>query len=113
MNKAAMKTFLLFQVGLFLRDSWVTTLCNIIHSNLRDIGPGWYNLNETCLEVYKMSKLCRLMSLVRYNLQVSLHFLVLDSLASLAQLLLDACHSVLTCPQDLVWGNDLITSNYK
>ncbi|KAM3838092.1 dynein axonemal heavy chain 1-like [Diretmus argenteus] len=100
------------QVGLFLRDQWVTTLRNIIHSNLRDIGPGWNNLNESCWE-YKMSKLCRLMSLVRYNLQDSLRFMVQDSLVRQAQLLLDACQSVLTCPQDLVWGNDLITSPYK
>lgn len=52
------------------------------------------------------------MAAVRLNLQNSLRFLVQDSLTSLTQLLLDACHSVLTCPQELVWGNNLITSPY-
>ncbi|KAM4613811.1 dynein axonemal heavy chain 1 [Polymixia lowei] len=101
------------QVAMFLRGSWVTTLCNGIRSNLKDIGPGWYSLDESCWVVYKMSKLCKLLSLVRYSLQDSLRFLVQVSLANLAQLLLDTCHSVLRCPQDLVWGNDLITSPYK
>ncbi|KAM6980842.1 dynein axonemal heavy chain 1 [Aplochiton taeniatus] len=101
------------QVGLFLRDSWVTTLCNGIRSSLRDVGPGWYSLAESRWEVYRMSKLCSLMSLVRYSLQDSLRFLVQDSLVSLTQLLLDACHSVLACPGDILWGPDLINSPYK
>lgn len=98
---------------LFLRDSWVTTLCKGIHTSLRDVGPGWFSLTESRWEVYRMSKLCSLMALVRYSLQDSLRFLVQDSLVSLAQLLLDACHSVLHCPQDLIWGSNLINSPYK
>ncbi|XP_013988847.1 dynein axonemal heavy chain 1 isoform X2 [Salmo salar] len=101
------------QVQLFLRDSWVTTLCKGIHTSLRDVGPGWFSLTESRWEVYRMSKLCSLMALVRYSLQDSLRFLVQDSLVSLTQLLLDACHSVLHCPQDLTWGSNLINSPYK
>lgn len=98
---------------LFLRDTWVTNLSILIHSSLRDAGPGWYNLNESCWHVYCMSKLCRLMTQVRYKLQDSLRFLVQDSLTALAQLVLDACHSMLRCPEDLTWGADLIHSPYK
>ncbi|XP_067102135.1 dynein axonemal heavy chain 1 [Osmerus mordax] len=101
------------QVQLFLRDSLVTTLCNGVRYSLREVGPGWYSLSESRWEVYRMSKLCSLMGLVRYNLQDSLRFLVQDSMVSFAQLLLDACHSVLSCPQDLIWGSDLINSPYK
>ncbi|MCJ8744212.1 hypothetical protein PDJAM_G00116030 [Pangasius djambal] len=101
------------QVQLFLRDTWVTSLCNGIHSSLRDAGPGWYSLSESSWQVYCMSKLCRLMTQVRFKLQDSLRFLVQDSLTSLAQLVLDACHSVLHCPPDLTWGADLIHSPYK
>ena len=91
----------------------MTTLCNGVRYSLREVGPGWYSLSESRWEVYRMSKLCSLMGLVRYNLQDSLRFLVQDSMVSFAQLLLDACHSVLSCPQDLVWGSDLINSPYK
>lgn len=89
------------------------TLSNSIRSNLGSIGPGSYNLNESRWDIYKISKLYRLMAVVRFNLQDSLRFLVQDSLLSLTQLLLGACHSVLACPHDLVWGNNLITSPYK
>ncbi|XP_076846923.1 dynein axonemal heavy chain 1 isoform X2 [Brachyhypopomus gauderio] len=101
------------QVQLFLRDSWVTTLCNSIYTTLHEADPGWYNLSVSCWEVYCMSELRRLMVQVRYTLQDSLRFLVQDSMASLEQLLLDACHSVMHCPADLVWGSDLINSPYK
>lgn len=109
----ASNLFLLLQISLFLRQAWMVKLSNSIRSNLGSIGPGWYNVNESHWETYKMSKLYRLMTVVRFSLQDSLRFLVRNSLVSLTQLVLDACHSVLTCPQDLVWGDSLITSPYK
>lgn len=111
MNKEALDSFLHLQIGLFLRETWMVTLSNSIRSNLGCIRS--YNVNESCWELYKISKLYKLMALVRFNLQDSLRYLVLDSLVSFTHLLLDACHSVLTCPQDLVWGSDLIASPYK
>ncbi|XP_040015424.1 dynein heavy chain 1, axonemal [Xiphias gladius] len=101
------------QISLFLRESWRVILSNSLRSNLGNIGPGWYNVNESLWEMYKISKLYRLMAVVRFNMQDSLRYLVQDSLLSLTHLLLDACHSVMMCPQDLVWGKNLITSPYK
>ncbi|XP_068171919.1 dynein axonemal heavy chain 1 [Antennarius striatus] len=101
------------QISLFLRETWVVTLSNNIRSNLANIGKGAYNVNQSSWEMYKISKMSRLMTLVHFKLQDSLRFLVRDSLISLTQLLLDACDSLLNCPQDLVWGNNLITSPYK
>lgn len=105
--------FFVVQVSLFLRESWVDKLSCSIQSNLRNIGRGAYNLKETCWEMYKMSKLYRLMAVVHYNMQDSLRHLVQDSLVSLWNMTQDACCSVLTCPQDLVWGDNLINSPYK
>lgn len=77
------------------------------------MGKGTYNINETCWETYKVSKLSKLLNLVHYNMQDSLRVLVKNSLVSLTKVVMDACHNVLMCPQDFVWGNDLITSHYK
>ncbi|XP_060766195.1 dynein axonemal heavy chain 1 [Neoarius graeffei] len=97
----------------FLRETWITDLCYGIESSLRDSGPGWYKLTESCWQVYCMSKMSHLMTQIRYTLQDSLRFLVQNSLNSLVQLVLDACHSVLSCPPDLTWGADFIHSPYK
>ncbi|XP_028430624.1 dynein heavy chain 1, axonemal isoform X1 [Perca flavescens] len=101
------------QISLFLREAWMVTLSNSIRANLRNIGQGSYNVDESRWEIYRMSKLYKLMAVVRFNLQDSLRFLVQDSLVGLTQLILNSCHSVLTCPPDLAWGDDLITSPYK
>ncbi|XP_062252615.1 dynein axonemal heavy chain 1 [Platichthys flesus] len=101
------------QIRLYLRESWTLTLTNSIRSNLENIGLGAYNVNESLWQMYKLSKLYRLMEVVRFNMQDSLRYLVLDSLLGLTHSMLDACQSVLTCPQDMVWGSDLITSPYK
>nr|XP_054101684.1 dynein axonemal heavy chain 1 isoform X2 [Callithrix jacchus] len=101
------------QVQMFLKDSWVNSLKVAMRSSLRDMSKGWYNLYETNWEVYLMSKLRKLMELVKYMLQDTLRFLVQDSLASFSQFISDACYSVLNCTDDMVWGDDLINSPYR
>nr|XP_031542333.1 dynein heavy chain 1, axonemal isoform X7 [Vicugna pacos] len=101
------------QVQMFLKDSWISTLKVAMRSSLRDMSKGWYNLYETNWEVYLMSKLRKLMELLKYMLQDTLRFLVQDSLASFSQFISDACCSVLDCTDDMVWGEDLIISPYR
>lgn len=55
---------------MFLKDSWLTTLRASVRSCLRDIGKGWFNLEETNWEVYRMSKISKLMESVRFMMQV-------------------------------------------
>uniref|UniRef100_A0A3Q3IZZ6 Dynein, axonemal, heavy chain 1 n=1 Tax=Monopterus albus TaxID=43700 RepID=A0A3Q3IZZ6_MONAL len=101
------------KIGLFLRETWRVTLGSSIRYNLGSMGRGAYNVNESRWDMYKLSKLYKLMTVVHFNMQDSLRYLVKDSLLSLTHLLLDACHSVLMCPEDLIWGSNLITSPYK
>lgn len=98
---------------MFLKDSWISTLKVAMRSSLRDMSKGWYNLYETNWEVYLMSKLRKLMELLKYMLQDTLRFLVQDSLASFSQFISDACCNVLDCPDDMVWVEDLINSPYR
>ncbi|KAK7819786.1 hypothetical protein U0070_012392 [Myodes glareolus] len=101
------------QVQMFLKDSWVSTLKVAMRSSLRDMSKGWYNLYETNWEVYLMSKLRKLMELIKYMLQDTLRFLVQDSLSSFSQFIGDACCSVLDCTDDMAWGEDLVNSPYR
>ncbi|XP_026529026.1 dynein heavy chain 1, axonemal [Notechis scutatus] len=101
------------QISMFLKDTWINTLKIAVRSSLRDIGKGWYNLYETKWEVYRMSKLHQLMELIKFMLQDSVRYLVQDSLVNFTQLFLDACYSVLDCPENMMWGDDLVNSPYK
>nr|XP_061814136.1 dynein axonemal heavy chain 1-like [Nerophis lumbriciformis] len=108
-NQTQMQT----QISLFLREAWLLTVTYSLRHNLQTIGKGAYNMNETQWDMHNVSKLNKLLAVVHYNLQDTLRNLVEDSLLCLSKLILDACCSVLTCSDDLVWGNDYITSPYK
>lgn len=59
------------QVALFLRDSWISTLRAAIRTSLREVGKGWFNIHETNWQVYQISKMKKLMEMVKFNMQVS------------------------------------------
>ncbi|XP_059176982.1 dynein axonemal heavy chain 1-like [Physella acuta] len=101
------------QVGLSLRDGWITSLRINIRSALRDVGKGWFNIQETNWEVYQISKLKKFMETVKFIMQDSMRFLVQDSLMNLTQMIVDACHSTMELEEDFVWGTDLVNSNFK
>ncbi|KAL0180884.1 hypothetical protein M9458_023290, partial [Cirrhinus mrigala] len=58
-------------VQLFLQESWLNTLCTGISSSLQE-SRDWYNLSVSNWHIYSMSKLCRLMALIRSMQQDSL-----------------------------------------
>ncbi|KAJ3159379.1 Dynein heavy chain 1, axonemal [Geranomyces michiganensis] len=70
-----------------LRDNWVATNKTALKNGFKDVGKGWYNMRETNLEVYNISKLKRLMITVKFIMQDSLRFLVLNSLGDYIRLI--------------------------
>lgn len=65
---------MLFQVQIFLRDSWLNTLRTAIRSSLLDVGKGWFNMEERNWEVYQISKLAKFMQLVKFAMQVLIFY---------------------------------------
>jgi dynein heavy chain len=63
-----------------LRDSWVTSIKNIIKYSLKDIGKGWFDLKEERIQIYMISKLRHLMTTIRFMMQDSLRNLAETSL---------------------------------
>lgn len=98
---------------MFLKDTWINTLKTAIKNNLRDSGKGLYDLEQDEWDLYQMSKLHKLMMRIKFILQDSVRYLVQNSLISFTQLLLDACHGILNCSEDMEWGDDLINSPYR
>ncbi|TGZ66131.1 hypothetical protein CRM22_005485 [Opisthorchis felineus] len=99
------------QVAVFLKDTWLDNLRKYIRSCLRDSGKGWFNIYETDFYVYTQSKLKKLMELVKYCMQDTLRYLVMDSLTSLTNMIRDGCVSCLSLPENYEWTNDLLTSS--
>ena len=58
-------------MSLYLKDSWISALRAGVRTNLRDVGRGWFNLQECDWEVYQVSKLKKLVEMIKFNMQVS------------------------------------------
>lgn len=74
----------LASVSANLKDAWLPTLKSSIRSGLKDVGKGWYNLAEDDANVYAVSKLAKLLHLVRLMMQDALIFLAERSLEAYA-----------------------------
>lgn len=56
-------------------------LKNIIRSSFKDVGKGWFNLQECSLDAYDASKMKRFLKMVRFMMEDSVRYLVEDTLA--------------------------------
>ena len=63
-----------------LSDSWITALKNCIKNSLKDVGKGWFNLNERNREVYMFSKLRKVLQRVHFMMEDSIRDLIRISL---------------------------------
>ena len=95
-----------------LKDNWKTNLKNAIRGTLKDVGKGWFNLNEKSREVYEISKLKKFMVMVKFMMQDTLRSLALDSLQAFANLIAGSApvHVSISSPGDVdvVFGSSII-----
>ena len=57
-------------MSLYLKDSWISALRAGVRTHLRDVGRGWFNLQQSDWEVYQVSKLKKLIDMIKFNMQV-------------------------------------------
>jgi dynein heavy chain len=69
-----------------LREGWAGAIRNAIRHSLRDVGKGWFNLNEKDIEVYQVSKLKRLLAMLNLVVQDTIVALGEASLRAYADL---------------------------
>ncbi|KAH6567387.1 hypothetical protein BASA60_009078 [Batrachochytrium salamandrivorans] len=79
-----------------LKDGWINILKNMIKTGFKDVGKGWYNIQESNIEVYKISKLKKFMTTANFIMEDSLRSLVLNSLQEYTHLIQSiACQTVI------------------
>jgi len=48
------------------KEGWVGRLEKIIKSSFKDVGKGWFNINENSKETYEFGKLKKFLTLVNF-----------------------------------------------
>ncbi|KAF0288035.1 Dynein heavy chain 1, axonemal [Amphibalanus amphitrite] len=96
------------QVLTHLQTLWLARFRDHLHNNLRDVGKGWFDLFVAKWEIFCMSKLCKILALIRVMMQDSLRYLARDSCAALVDTMDSTCGKFLSCEKNFEWGEDLV-----
>lgn len=51
------------------KEGWVGRLEKIIKNQFKDVGKGWFNINESSKETYEFGKLKKFLTLVNFMMQ--------------------------------------------
>jgi dynein heavy chain len=75
----------------FLRETWTHTIVNSIRSNLKDVQKGWFNFDESNLEVYNFSKLKKFLYRVNFMMEDTIRNLVMRCTKDYVSAILSHC----------------------
>ncbi|CAG9797357.1 unnamed protein product [Chironomus riparius] len=98
----------------FLKSIWIDRIVCEIQSQLANVGKGWYDMRDmTSWSIYKMSKLSRMIELIKQRMEVSVMKLLRSSLAAFVNHLCRPCECLLNISNDYEWmDDDLLNSPF-
>ncbi|XP_024940673.1 dynein heavy chain 1, axonemal [Cephus cinctus] len=97
----------------YLRERWLEKMTQSIRMCLRDIGKGWFNLEQKDHHVYDVMKLKRFMNLTMLRMQNALRNLVERSMTLYLHMLETPALCTLNVDDDFSWGSDLMDTQFK
>ncbi|CDI85223.1 hypothetical protein EPH_0053350 [Eimeria praecox] len=74
------------KVTYYLQEAWASKLHEIIDSNLRHVGKGWFNIYEFNKETYEYGKIKRMLILTRLLMRDALRVMATRSIEDLVEL---------------------------
>lgn len=96
----------------YLHREWIEKVAGEVKRQL--VGNrGWLDLNVNDWSIYRMSKLHRLIELMRHRLEVAVGLVLRSSLKAFVNHLCQPCESMLSIPVEFAWGNDLLASRFS
>ena len=100
----------LSEISSFYKEKWIGRIVQEVKFHLRNVGKGWFDLNVSDWGIYRMSKLYRLIELIKHRMELAVRLMLRSSLQAFVNQLCQPCKSMLNVAVEFVWGNDLLTS---
>lgn len=105
----------LLSMSNFLKTEWREKIVNEIRKQLATLSKaerkGWFDLDVKSWEIFKMSKLHRLLELIKVRMEVSIMMLLKSSLSAFVNHLCRPCECLLHVPIDFEWNKDDLTNS--
>ena len=71
-----------------VRDTWTNGITAAVKHHLKDVKKGWFNIEESNLEVYKFSKLKKFMLRINFKMEDGLRDLFYRMMKDFTNLML-------------------------
>ncbi|CAB3221174.1 unnamed protein product [Arctia plantaginis] len=98
----------------YLNITWLNNTAHAIRMSFRDVGKGWYNIYEKNWDFYGVSKLSRLMQLIRFRMQYALRYCIEQSMTMFVSMCETPCLCTYVCEDDYEWDpSDLINTPFR
>jgi dynein heavy chain len=78
-------------LALNVKDLWVNALTNAVRSNLKEVKKGWFNVEESSLEVYSFSKLKKFLLRINFMAEDTLRIAMTRIVKTYAQSIIKYC----------------------
>ncbi|XP_066590873.1 dynein axonemal heavy chain 1-like [Prorops nasuta] len=96
----------------YLKQSWLDKIAQSTRLHLRDLGKGWFDLEQKNSEIYDVMKLKRFMNLVLFRMQHALRCLVENSIALYTSMLEEPSLCTMNVAKEFMWGENLVDSQF-
>ncbi|RLU27110.1 hypothetical protein DMN91_000909 [Ooceraea biroi] len=96
----------------YLKELWLERITQLVRLCLRDIGKGWFDLEQKDHTMYNMTKLKRFMDLIIHKMQIALRNLVEKSIALYLEVLESPALCTLNVEQNFMWGDDFVNTQF-
>lgn len=102
----------------FLQAQWKDKIVNEIRTQLATMSRverrGWFNLDVESWKIFKMSKLHRLLDVIKVRMEVAVMMFLKSSLSAFVNHLCQPCECLLHVPIDYKWSrDDLVFSPFQ
>ena len=85
-----------------VKDHWANSIALSVRNNLKDVKKGWFNLDESNLEVYKFSKIRNFMVRINFVMEDALRDLIQRSTSHYVTMIGEFCPTAVTVRSNAV-----------
>lgn len=100
-------------ISKYVHENWMADVSNAILLNLKKCGKGQYDLNQTVLHTFQLTKLGRLLKMVNFKMQDVIRYLITESLEKYARTITIACSNVMSVKDNFVWKESLCCNDFS
>ncbi|XP_039313454.1 dynein heavy chain 1, axonemal [Solenopsis invicta] len=97
----------------YLKETWLEKIIQSVRLCLRDVGKGWFDIEQKNYDVSGVIKLKRFMDLISHRMQGALRDLVKKSIVFYLEILEAPAVCTLNVDANFVWGDDLVNTHFK